>query len=152
MVAAFVEVLQKVVVGCQVNAFEVVVSHNLRNTARAVFIECVERKFLDLSCSEVSIVVLGDDILNQMVFRFGYLAVGSFPDKHDKVLQEANLLDIQLLSLDGERVHRDRMLFGIADVLTIDIVTESFVGVTSIDKDNIGVLLPKLANHTVCEE
>ena len=127
MVAAFVEVLQKVVVGCQVNAFEVIIPYNLRNTACTVFIESIEGEFLDLSSTEVSIVVLGDDILDKMVFCFGYLAIGSFPNQHDKVLQEAYLLDVQLLSLDGERVHRDRMLFGIADVLAIDIVAESFV-------------------------
>ena len=49
MVAALVEVLQKVVVGCQVNAFEMVVSHNLWNTLSAVFIEGIERKFLNRS-------------------------------------------------------------------------------------------------------
>lgn len=73
------------------------------------------------------IVVLRDNILDKMVFRFGYPAIGSFPDKHDKILQEANLLDIQLLSLYGKRVHRDRMLLGITDVLAVDIVAESFV-------------------------
>ena len=49
MVAALIEVLQKIVVGSQVNAVEVVVPYNLWNTLGAVFIEGVEREFLDLS-------------------------------------------------------------------------------------------------------
>ena len=152
MVAAPVEVLQKVVVGCQVNAFEVVVSHNLWNTLSAVFIEGVEREFLDLSQTEVGIIILGDDILNQMVFRLGYLAIGSFPDKHDKVLQEAYLLDIQFLAVNGEGVHRDRMLLGVTDILAVDVIAKSFIGVTRIYQHNVSVLLPQLANHAVGEE
>ena len=152
MVAALVEVLQKVVVGCQVNAFEVVVSHNFWNTLSAVFIEGVEREFLNLPQTEVGIIILRNDILNQMVFRLGYLAIGSFPDKHDKVLQEAYLLDIQFLAVDGEGVHRDRMLLGVTDILAVDVIAKSFIGVTRIYQHNVGVLLPQLANHAVGEE
>ena len=67
----------------------------------------------------------------------------------EKIRQEANLLDIQLLSLDGKGVHRDRMLVGIADILASDILAESLIGVTCIDHDHIGVLLPHLAHYAV---
>ena len=142
VVATSVEVLQKIVVGRQVNAFELVVLHNLRYTLGAIFIEGVERELLDLPCTEVGIVVVCDDILNQMVFCLCYPAIGSLPNQHDKVLQEANLLDVQLLPVDGKGIHRDRVLLSVADILAVDIVAESFIGVTCVYQYNIGVLLP----------
>ena len=87
-----------------------------------------------------------------MVFRLGYLAVGSFPYQHNKVLQEANLLDVQFLTIDSKGVHRDRMFLRVANILAVDIIAESFIGVTSVYQNNIGILLPQLANHTVGEE
>ena len=100
----------------------------------------------------MGIIVFGDNILNKMVFRFRYPAVGSLPYQHDKVLQEANLLDVQLLSLDGKGIHCDRIFLGVADVLTVDIIAKSLVGITCIYQYDIGILLPKLAHHTVGEE
>ena len=41
------------------------------------------------------------------------------------------------------------MLVCIADILTAYILTESFVGVTCIDHDNVCVLLPHLTYNTV---
>ena len=149
VVATSVEVLQKIVVGRQVNAFELVVPHNLRNTLGAVFIEGVERELLDFPCTEVGIVVVCDDILNEMVFRLRYPAVGSLPYQHDKVLQEANLLDVQLLPVDGKGIHRDRVLLRVADILAIDIVAEPFIGVPCIDHNNVCILFPKLSDYTV---
>ena len=76
---------------------------------------------------EVFIEVFRDNLLYETVFRLGDFTLGSFPDEHDQILQEAYLLNVQLLTLDGKRVHCDWMLVCIADILATDIFAESFV-------------------------
>ena len=48
MTTALVEVLQQIVVGCQVDSCQVVLLYNLRNTDCTVLVECVERQVLNL--------------------------------------------------------------------------------------------------------
>ena len=149
MAASLVEILQQIVVGSQVDAGKVVLLDDVGYADGAVLIECVEREVVDTLLHKVFIEILCDDLLNQSVFCLGDFSLCSLPDKHDEIFQEAYLLDVQLLSLDGKGVHRDRMFIGIADVLATNILTESFVGVTCIDHDNIGILFPHLANYAV---
>src|SRR5574344_2311236 len=149
MAASLVEVFQQIVVGCQVDAGKVVLLDDGRDADSAVLVESVEREVVNAFLHKVFIEILCDDLLYQAVFRLGDFSLGSLPDKHDEILQEANLLDIQLLSLDGKGVHRDRMLIGIADILASDIFTESLIRVTRIDHDHIGVLFPHLAHYAV---
>ena len=88
-------------------------------------------------------------MLDESVFCLAYLAIAAFPDKHDKVFQETDLFYIQLFALYAERVHGDRILLGIADILPTNILTESFIRVTCIDHDHIGILLPKLTYYAI---
>ena len=127
MTTALVEVLQQIVVGCQVNSCQVVLLYNLRNTDFTVLVECVERQVLYLFLHEVFIEVFRDNLLYETVFRLGDFTLGSFPDEHDQIFQEAYLLDVQLFTLDGKRIHRDRMLVRVADIFATDIFAESFV-------------------------
>ena len=76
-----------------------------------------------LETIEIHIVILTDDLLNKTLLGLGGITLCSFPDEHDKVLQESSLLHIQLLTLDTEGIHGDRMLFCIADILTAYILT-----------------------------
>ncbi|MBR8706321.1 hypothetical protein IX324_002110 [Bacteroides pyogenes] len=127
MAASLVEVLQQIVVCCQINSCQIVLFYNLWNADCTVLIECVERKGLNLFLYKIFFEVFCDNLFYESVFRLGDFALGSLPDEHYQVLQEANLLDVQFLTLDGERVHRNRMLVGIADVLASNILAESFV-------------------------
>ena len=76
-----------------------------------------------LEAIEIHIVILTDDLLNKTLLGLGGITLCSFPDEHDKVLQESSLLHIQLLTLDTEGVHGDRMFLRIADILTAYILT-----------------------------
>ena len=91
---------------------------------------------------EIGFVVLLDNLLNKQLLylcRYGGVA---FPNEHDKVLQKVHFLHVQLLSLYAERIHCDRMFFRIADVFSTDILTQSLIGVTGINHNYIGILLP----------
>ena len=127
MTTALIEVLQQIVVGCQVYSCQIVLLYNLRNTDFTVLVECVERQVLYLFLHEVFIEVFRDNLLYETVFRLGDFTLGSFPDEHDQIFQEAYLLDVQLLTLDGKRIHRDRMLVCVADILATNIFAESFI-------------------------
>ena len=105
MIATFVEVLQEVIVRCKVDAFQLVISHYLRNALHAEFIERVKGQLLDSTRSEMFIVVFGDDILNKMVFCLGNLSVRPFPYEHNKILQESDLLNVEFFPFDGKRIH-----------------------------------------------
>ena len=100
------------------------------------------------SC-EVGFIVFLDTLLNKLLLNLGRYGIVAFPYQHNEVLQEVHLLDVQLFLLDTERVHRDWILLGIADVFASYIVTESFVGITGINHDHIGVLLPKLTDDAI---
>ena len=98
---------------------------------------------------EIGFVILCYHLFDQAVFRFRHLTVAPFPDKHNKVLQETDLLHIQLFTLNAERIHGDGVLFRIADILTSHIFAEPFVGIACIDHNNVCILFPKLADYTV---
>lgn len=88
MTTALVEVLQQIVVGCQVNSCQVVLLYNLRNTDCTVLVECVERQVLNLFLHEVFIEVFRDNLLYETVFRLGDFTLGSFPDEHDQIFRK----------------------------------------------------------------
>ena len=104
---------------------------------------------IPMESSEVGFIVFLDTLLDKLLLNLCRYSIVSFPYQHNEVLQEVHLLDVQLLLLDAERVHRDRILLGIADVLASYIVTESFVGVTGINHNYIGVLFPKLTDDAI---
>ena len=66
---------------------------------------------------KVSLVILLDDLLDEQFLDLRRDGLVAFPDQHDEILQEVGLLDIELFFLDAERIHRDRMLLGITDIL-----------------------------------
>ena len=98
---------------------------------------------------EIDIVVFGDYLLHNTELQFTDLVISALPYHQNEVLQEVYLLDIQLFLVDIERVHGDGLLFGVGDVLAAKVLTESFVGVSRIDHDDIGAGLMELAYHTV---
>ena len=112
--------------------------------------ECIQLSFIiPLKSHKICLVVFLDDLLDEKFLNLGRYRIVTFPYQHDKVLQEVGLFDVQLFLLNLEWVHGDRMLLGVADIFTSYILTESFVGVTCIDHDNVSVLFPKLTYHTV---
>ena len=78
---------------------------------------------ISLEAHEICLVVFLDDLLDKQFLYLGRDGGIAFPYEHDQVLQEVHLLHIQLLTLNLERIHGDRMLFRIADVLTTHILT-----------------------------
>ena len=70
---------------------------------------------------KIGFIVFSNDLLDKTVFRLAHFAVTAFPDEHDKVFQEPDFLHVQLLSLDAERIHGDRICFGVTNVLATDI-------------------------------
>ena len=52
------------------------------------------------------------------------------------------LLDVQLLATDIEWIHRDGSLLGVTDILAADILTQTLVGVSGIDHNDVGILFP----------
>ncbi len=92
---------------------------------------------------------ISKDLFDQAVFRFRHLTVAPFPDKHNKVLQETDLLHIQLFTLNAERIHGDGVLFRIANIFASHIFAEPFIGVPCIDHNNVCILFPKLSDYTV---
>ena len=121
----------------------------LRQSLRTEFIEAVETEVAHSLSGEVGVVILIDDLLNQPVFGLAHRALTSFPYQHHQVLQESQLLDVPFLSLDFERVHRDRVFFGIGNVFAPKVFTQSLIRVTSIYQHDVGVLLMGLAHHRV---
>ena len=95
------------------------------------------------------IVVFGDDILNKMVFCLGNLSVRPFPYEHNKILQETDLLNVEFFPFDGKRIHCDRVFLGVTDVLAINVLAQSLIGVSCIDHHDVGSLFPHLSNHAV---
>ena len=91
---------------------------------------------------EIGFIVLLDNLLNKQLLYLCRYGGAAFPNEHDKVLQKVYFLHVQLLSLYAERIHCDRMFFRIADVFATDILTQSLIGVTGINHNNIGILLP----------
>ena len=102
-----------------------------------------------LESVKVGFVVFLDDLLDEQLLDLGGDGSIAFPYQHNEVLQEVGLLHVQLLTLDAEGVHGDRMLLSIADILTTYILAQSLIRVTGIDHNDIRILLPKLAHHTV---
>ena len=102
-----------------------------------------------LESVEVHVVILTDDLLDKPLLGLSGITLCSFPYEHDKVLQESCLFHIQLLTLNTEGVHGDRMFLCIADIFTADIFTQSLIGVTRIDHHDIGVLFPHLTDNAV---
>ena len=102
-----------------------------------------------LETVKVGFVVFLDDLFDEQFLNLGGNGSIAFPYQHNEVLQEVGLLHVQLLTLDAEGIHGDRMLLGIADILATDILAQSLIRVTGIDHNDIGILLPKLAHHTV---
>ena len=149
VIAATVEVLHQVVVGRQVDAVQPVLVADFGDAPGAELVEGVEAQFLNGVLLEITVVVFGDDLLDEPVLRLGNLALRAFPDEHDEVLQEAYLLDVQFLAADAEGVHGDGVLLGVADVLAADVFAKALVGVTRIDHHDVGVLLPQLAHDAV---
>ena len=127
MASTLVEVLQQIVVGRQVNAGKFIFFNDLWNADNTVFIEGVKREILNTTVHKILVKVFFDDLLNKPVFRLGNYSLGAFPDKHNQILQETDFLDVQLFMFDSKRVHRDRMLLGIADILATYILAKSLV-------------------------
>ena len=103
---------------------------------------------------EILAVIVHDDLIDNRVLNLrGFL--GTLEDQEDEGLQEVLLLAeiLSVLNLgDLERVHRDRMLLGIADVRTAEIAADTLVGVTGINDDNVSVLLVVLTYNGIHEE
>ncbi len=148
MVASLVEVLHQVVVRSQVDSCQVVFVANLWDPLHAELIEAVEVERLNTPC-EMVLVVFRDGLLYELVLGLGDLAVRAFPNEHHEVLQEPHLLDIVFRTRDAERIHGDRMLLGIGDVLAAEILAEPLIGVSRVDHDDVSVLFPELPNHRV---
>ena len=121
----------------------------LRQSLRAELIEAVETEATHSLGGKVGIVILVDDLFYQPVFGLAHCALTSFPYQHHEVLQESQLLDVPFLSLDFERVHRDRMLLGIGNVFSAEVFTLSLIRVTCIYQHDVGVLLMGLTHHGV---
>ena len=121
----------------------------LRQSLSTELIESVETEVAHSLGGEIGIVILVDDLLYQPVFGLAHRALTSFPYQHHQVLQESQLLDVPFLSLDFERVHRDRMLFGIGNVFASKIFAQSLIRVSCIYQHDVGVLLMGLAHHRV---
>ena len=121
----------------------------LRQSLRTELIEGVETEVAHSLGGKVGIVILIDDLLYQSVFGLAHRALTSFPYQHHQVLQKSQLLDVPFLSLDFERVHRDRMLLGIGNVFATKVFTQSLIRVSGIYQHDVGVLLMGLAHHRV---
>ena len=81
--------------------------------------------------------------------------IGTLEDKEDKGLQEVLLLTeiLTVLGLgDLEGVHGDGMLLAVGDIDTAEIAVETFVAVTGIDNDKVGILLVELTTDGVHKE
>ena len=115
----------------------------------AELIESVETEVAHSLGGEIGFVILVDDLFYQSVFGLAHCALTSFPYQHHQVPQESQLLDIPFLSLDFERVHRDRMLLGIGNVFAPKVFTQSLIRVSGIYQHDVGVLLMGLAHHRV---
>ena len=76
-------------------------------------------------------------------------ALGAFPYQQYEIFQEACLLHIQFLAVDAERVHGNRLLLRIADVLAVQVLAQALVGVTRIYHHHVRVLFVQLAHHAV---
>ena len=121
----------------------------LRQSLSTELIEAVETEVAHSLGGEVGFVILVDDLLYQPVLGLAHRALTSFPYQHHEVFQESQLLDVPFLSLDFERVHRDRMLLGIGNVFSAEVFTQSLIRVSSINQHDVGVLLMGLAHHGV---
>ena len=121
----------------------------LRQSLSTELIESVETEVAHSLGGEIGIVILVDDLFYQSVFGLAHCALTSFPYQHHEVLQESQLLDVPFLSLDFERVHRDRMLFCVGYVFASKVFTQSLIRVTCIYQHDVGVLLMGLAHHGV---
>ena len=126
MIAALVELLHQIVVSRQVDAGKAVLVTDFRKPLYAEFIEGIEAEVVNLAV-KMCRKILCDGLLNQLVLSLGDSALRTFPDEHDEVLEEANLLNVVLLALNAERIHRDRMLVRIADVFATDIFAKSLI-------------------------
>ena len=149
MTASLVEVLQQIVVGRQVNAGKFIFFNDLRYADNTVLVEGIEREIHNTTVHKILVKILLDDLLNKTVFRLGNYSLGAFPDKNNQILQETYFLDVQLFTFDSKRVHCDRMLFGVTDILATYILAKSLVRITSIDHNHIGILFPHLTYHAV---
>ena len=94
-----------------------------RQSLSTELIESVETEVAHSLGGEIGIVILVDDLFYQSVFGLAYCALTSFPYQHHQVLQESQLLDVPFLSLDFERVHRDRMFFCVGYVFASKVFT-----------------------------
>ena len=95
----------------------------LRQSLSTELIESVETEVAHSLGGEIGIVILVDDLLYQPVLGLAHRALTSFPYQHHQVLQESQLLDVPFLSLDFERVHRDRMFFCVGYVFASKVFT-----------------------------
>ena len=149
MTTSLVKVLQQIVVGCQVNSRKFVLFNDLRNAGNTVFVEGIEREIINTTVHKVLVKVFFDNLFNKTVFCLGNYSLCTFPDKHNEILQETDFFDVQLFMFDSKRIHRDRMLLGIADILATYILAKSLIRITRINHNNIGILLPHLTYHAV---
>ena len=121
----------------------------LRQSFSTELIESIKTEVAHSLGGEIGIVILVDDLLYQPILGLAHRALTSFPYQHHQVLQESQLLDVPFLSLDFERVHRDRMLLGVGYVFASKVFTQSLIRVTCIYQHDVGVLLMGLAHHGV---
>ncbi|GFH99286.1 hypothetical protein IMSAGC004_01689 [Bacteroidaceae bacterium] len=98
---------------------------------------------------EISVVILRDDLFYQTLLRLCDRALRTFPDEQHEILEETGFLHVHLLAVDAERVHRDRLLFRVADVLAVQVLAKSLVAVSRIDHHHVRSLLVKLAHDGV---
>ena len=149
MTASFVELFQKIVVGCQVDSSQSVLITDFWDAPCTELIEAVETQTTNTIFSKVCLVILVDDLLNEFVFCLCYRTLTAFPNQHDKVFQESQFLDIPFFSLDLEGIHRDGMLFGIRDILAVEVFTQSFIRITCVHQHDVSILLMGLAYHGI---
>ena len=100
---------------------------------------------------EIGFVVFHDGLVNQHILNLGGNSVPLENQEHqgfEEVLLLTEVLGILFLChLEG--VHGDRFLLGIRDVCTFIIATNTLVGISRINHDDIGVLFKQLTYHAV---
>lgn len=86
---------------------------------------------------EVGIVVVCHNLLDDTELQFRNFTIRTFPYQQNQVLQEVYLFDVQFRLRDIERVHRNGLFLGVADILPTQIFAQSLVGITCIHYHHI---------------
>ena len=100
---------------------------------------------------KILLVIFYDCLVDDCIFKLGW-ELCSLEQLKYETLQEIFLFSevfIILCIRNLERIHRDWLFLGVADVRSIKIAAKSFVTVTSINNDYIGVLLTILTHNSI---